>query len=137
VVVPAGGRERLREVELWLIRLIVVHSTAVGILLLFAPTWSANFGGWGSVEPLFFMRQAGVFHIIVAVGYLLEYRQRGGVSFLVFTKSVAFVFLVSVTLFGETAWAVPLSAGGDGLMALVVALVHREATGSVTAGSLP
>ena len=117
---------RWRAVERWLVILIAIHSVAVGILLMFLPRWSAAFGGWGGVEPLFFIRQAGIFHLVVAVGYLLEYHHHRTVRLLVLAKSTAVVFLLAHTLLGAAPWAVPLSAAGDAAMALVIAWTHRR-----------
>ena len=61
-------------------------------------------------------------------GYLLEYFRHGTVTFLLVTKILAVVFLVGIMVFEpDTSWTVPLSALGDGMMALVVYLVHRQA----------
>ena len=118
-----------RRVERCLIGLIALHSVGVGIALMVFTDWSTVFGGWGLAEPRFFARQAGIFHIVVALGYLLEYLRYRGVALLVLAKSIAVVFLLSVAILGEDAtWAVPLSAVGDGLMATVVVLVHRWAS---------
>lgn len=117
-----------RRIELWLIVLIALHSLGVGIALMAFTDWSVAFGGWGRADPRFFVRQAGIFHVVVAVGYLLEYFRYRGVGLLVLAKSAAVVFLLAATLLGSAvAWVVPLSAAGDGLMALVVVLVHRRA----------
>lgn len=122
---------RVRMLERWIVVLIAIHSAGVGLLLLLAPEWSAEFGGWDGVASQFFTRQAGVFHIVVALGYLLEYFRTGGVTFLVVTKSVALVFLTAAFLLGEHAWSVPFSAISDGLMAVVVAAVHTRGGGSL------
>jgi len=121
---------RVRILERWIVVFIAIHSTAVGLLLLIAPGWSAEFGGWSAATPLFFTRQAGVFHIVVAIGYAIEYFRYGSVSFLVATKAVAFVFLAAAFLLGESAWAVPFSAIVDGLMAVVVVGLHTRRRGS-------
>lgn len=62
--------------ERWIVVLVAIHSACVGLLLLLMPEWSAKFGGWGNLMPLFFTRQAGVFHIVVAIGYALDYFDR-------------------------------------------------------------
>ena len=117
---------RPRIVELWLVVLVSVHSLAVGVSLSFFPDWSAALGGWGEVRHTFFPRQGGVFHLVVAVGYLHEYLRYRGVSLILIAKSMAVMFLVAMTLADmDGAWAVPASALGDGLMALTVAFVHR------------
>lgn len=114
--------------ENWLIVLIAIHSYAVGFFLLFLTRWGADFGGWGEVSPLFFARQAGIFHVVVATGYLNEYFRYGGISLLLTAKIMAVLFLVSTMMVAEPApWTIPLSAIGDGAMALVAYLVHRKA----------
>lgn len=119
--------EQLRRLEPWLICLVSAHSVAVAIFLGLLPEWSSNFGGWGRVEPTFFARQAGIFHLVVAAGYVHEYFRHGGVTLLILAKSVAVVFLLLATFSMESvAWAVPVSALGDGLMAVVVLAVHRR-----------
>ncbi len=99
-------------------------------MLLCAPGWATEFGGWSGVSHLFFTRQAGVFHFVVVMAYLGEYHRLRGVSLMVATKTIAFLFLVGAWLLGERAWSVPLSGFADGAMGLVVALVHRAAAGA-------
>ena len=118
-----------RRVERWLIVLIALHSVSVGIALTIFTDWSTTFGGWGPAEPRFFARQAGVFHLAVALGYLLEYQRYRGIGLLVTAKSIAVVFLLLTAILGDdNTWAVPLSALADGLMAAAVILVHRWAS---------
>jgi len=114
--------------EKWLVVLIAIHSYAVGFFLLFFTRWGADFGGWGEVVPLFFARQAGVFHFVVATGYLNEYFRYRGVTLLLTTKVIAVLFLVSMMMVAEPApWTIGPSALADGAMALVAYLVHRKA----------
>lgn len=115
-----------RRVEHWLIVLIALHSYAVGAFLLFLTEWGVGFGGWTGVHPLFFPRQAGIFHFLIATAYLVEYFRYHGVILLVTAKFVAVVFLVAMTLVEPAPWAVGLSALGDGLMGILVVLVHRR-----------
>lgn len=129
-----NGRLPWARVERWLVVLIVLHSAAVGAMLLFAAGWSTRFGGWPAVDPLFFPRQAGAFHFVVAFAYLYEYTRFRGVTILVFTKSVALVFLVVVALLGEGAWSVPFSGAGDGMMGLAALLVHWRVLATRGAG---
>lgn len=115
------------KAERWLVSLIALHSMAVGAGLLFVPQWALAFGGWGRAEPLFFIWQAGVFHFVVAAGYLLEYRRHGAVTFLVMTKSMATVFLFGSALLSHQPWVVWFSGLGDGAMGLCALFVHRQA----------
>ncbi|HVO52092.1 MAG TPA: hypothetical protein VMV60_13945 [Thermoanaerobaculia bacterium] len=108
------------------VHLVALHSVAVGLGLIFLTRWGAALGGWPTVTPLFFARQAGVFHFVVVAGYLLEYHRSGGVTFLLTTKSIAVVFLLTMTALDGGPWLVPASAAADGLMGAAVWLLHRR-----------
>lgn len=123
-----GGKPE--AIERWLVILIAVHSFVVGLFLLLLPDWSAVFGGWGEVEHRFFPRQGGVFHLVVAIGYLNEYFRHRTVSLMIVAKSMAVAFLLAVSFINvDHAWAVPLSAVSDGAMLVAVVLVHRWVRG--------
>jgi hypothetical protein len=117
-----------RRLETILIALVTLHTLIVGSMLLFVPAWALAFGGWkGGTDILFFPRQGGVFHYVVAFGYLYEYFRHRGVALLVAAKTIAFVFLMSLAVVETVPWAVPVSGVLDALMAMVVVLAHRRA----------
>jgi hypothetical protein len=126
---PEGRRvlapDKLAALERALVFLIALHSIVVGLFLTFATHWGARFGGFASPLPLFFPRQAGAFHFVVAGVYLVEYFHYRGVGLLVMTKSMAVVFLFLTALLDSVPWVVPLSGVGDGLMAVAVVLLRR------------
>lgn len=122
------------NLERWLVWLIAAHSVAIGVMLLAVPAWSVRFAGWEGAEPLFFLRQAGVFHFVVATGYVLEYRRNGTVTLLAVTKSMACAFLLASALLTDTAWSVLFSGITDGAMGLAALLVHRRVARGVAAG---
>jgi hypothetical protein len=125
---------RAERLEGLLILLVSLHSYAIGIVLLFATEAGLRFGGWsGDAAPLFFARQGGVFHLVVATGYLAEYARHRGVTLLLVAKATAMVFLVGSSLLGTTPWCVPLSGVADGLMGLVVVIAHRWARAGAAA----
>jgi hypothetical protein len=128
-VVAGAGRSALKRAERALVVLIAAHSVGVGLALLFLTEWGAALGGFGEVRPLFFARQAGAFHVVVAAGYLIECFRYGGVTFLLTTKSIAVAFLATVWLLGGAPWVIPVSALGDGLMAFLAWRVHTLARG--------
>jgi hypothetical protein len=128
--------EGLAALERTLVLLIALHSVVVGLLLTFATDWGARFGGFPSPLPLFFPRQAGAFHFVVAATYLVEYFHYRGVFLLVMTKSIAVVFLFLTAGLDAVPWLVPLSGAGDLLMAVVVVLLRR-ARGLPLAGPRP
>ena len=126
-VVNTSPSSRAR-IEAWLVTLIAVHSYGVGAALLFVPEFGARLGGWDEVTPLFFMRQAGVFHFLVATVYVVEWRRFRTVSFMLLAKCTAVLFLGTLWLVDGEPWVVPVSGLADGLMAIVVAATHRWAS---------
>lgn len=115
----------LATLERALVVLIALHSLVVGLFLTIATEWGARFGGFPSPVPLFFPRQAGAFHFVVAAIYVVEYFHYRGVLLLVTTKSIAVAFLFLASALDSVPWVVPLSGVGDGLMALAVVLLRR------------
>ncbi len=111
----------------WLVLLISAHSLAVGAMLMVVPHWAVRFAGWDGVEPVFFARQAGIFHVVLVSGYLIEYFRYRGILLLLTAKSLALVFLVGLSLLEPTAWAVPFSGVVDGVMGAAVWLAARRA----------
>jgi hypothetical protein len=107
--------------------LVALHTFAVGAGLFFVPSWALRFGGWQVVPPLFFPRQAGIFHFILGTAYLEEHRRWGGVSLLVMAKTFGVVFLVGAALLADVPWFVPVAGAADGLMALFAWLLHSKA----------
>ena len=109
----------------WVV-LVALHSYAVGVFLLFATEWGARFGGFGEVSPLFFARQAGVFHFVLATAYLVEWFVHGGLVIMISAKAMAVAFLVAMWLLGVDAWSVPLSAAGDTVMGVATFVLSRR-----------
>ena len=115
------------QLERVLVTLIALHSFCVGVILCGFPHWAAEFGGWGDLDSLFFVRQGGAFHLVVAAGYLMEYWKLRTVRLLLVAKSVGTVFLILSWLFDQSGpWAVPFAALGDGLMGLSVWWISRR-----------
>ena len=114
---------RLETVGVFLVSL---HSLLIGAGLIVATDWILTFAGWGHVDHLFFPRQSGVFHIIVAVGYWIEHRRHGTIFLMVFAKSSAVIFLLVMSPWKE-AWSVPFSGVTDGLMMVGMVVVNRLA----------
>ncbi len=121
---------RWPAIERLYVVLVALHSLAIGVVLLFLTEWGLAFGGFHDVRPLFFPRQAGAFHLVVAAAYLYDYFVHGRVTVMVMTKCLAVVFLCGVSLLTPLPWLVPLSALGDGLMAALAGFVHRRARGA-------
>ncbi len=110
-----------------LVALIVLHSAALGLAAVVAPEWGLAFTGFGSASPLFFARQVGVFHVVVAAAYAMEWWRHRGVSVLLMAKTTAVCFLGLELARGPQPWIVPVSLVGDAAMALAVVLLVTAA----------
>ena len=111
--------------ERLLIILVSLHSAIIGVVFVVAPDWLVRFGGWEGIDPVFFGRQAGAFHLVLAGTYLIEHFRYRGVTVLVAAKTFAMVFLLACTAVDHLPWAVPVSGVGDAMMAMLVWYVHR------------
>lgn len=118
---------KLTERHEWiLIALVALHSLIIGVVFILAPNWTMQFGGWKHIEPIFFGRQAGAFHIVLAAGYVVEFARHRDINLILIAKSFAFFFLLIYTVIDPLPWAVPTSGVLDGLMALAVWWVHTR-----------
>jgi hypothetical protein len=115
------------RIEAVLVVLIALHSIGIGVGALLLPEWGVRFGGFGTASPLFFVRQVGVFHVVAAMAYLIEYDRYRGVAILLGTKTVAVLFLGAMMLTDHLPWVVPVSAIGDALMGIAAYVVHHKA----------
>lgn len=112
------------ERESLLVVLIALHSYLVGLVLLFASDWAVRFGHWETGGTLFFTRQGGAFHLIVATIYLWAYFRHRSTVPIVVAKSFAVAFLLTMSALGEPV-TVLFSGIVDGLM-LVTLLAVRD-----------
>jgi len=117
---------RLRAL-LWILAL---HSLAVCIGLVLQPSSVLAQAGYQPVGEPFFPVQGGVFHLIMAVAYLLAAseprRHLCLVQFSLIVKSVATVFLLAYWLFVSRIFAVLASGLVDGAMALALLWAYRS-----------
>lgn len=117
-------RDRL---ETLVLVLVAMHSIGVSITMLSIPHWVSTFGGWGPVANPFFVRQGGVFHLVLALGYLMEYFPGRGLRLVLTAKSIATVFLLSAWLLDPAApWALLLAGISDGAMGFTLFLIRRR-----------
>ena len=116
----------MKRLESLGVLLVALHSLIIGLMLIFATEWVLGFAGWAHVDHMFFPRQSGAFHIILAVAYYWEYRKHGTIRLILLAKTTAVVFLLIMSPWKE-AWSVPFSGVFDGLMLAGMALVHKLA----------
>jgi hypothetical protein len=123
------------KLEWWLVLLIALHTYGIGVALLALPEWALRFGGWQTIPPLFFPRQAGVFHLVLGTGYLFEYLRLRSVSLLLTAKTCGAVFLLAATVVASVPWFVTFAGVVDGLMGLAVLAVRRQVSAASAAAS--
>ncbi len=110
--------------------LVALHSFLVGLALMFMPREYFNlYFNYQPVSERFFSVQAGVFHIVLSIGYgltAIDWRRFEGVVVLsVIAKFVATVFLFSYSAFVAWILVVFLSGVGDFFMGLAIVWAYR------------
>lgn len=106
-----------RERALWLVALVVsLHSLLLGFTVMAFPARFLALITWPYPERPFFPSQAGVFLMLLSLAYFLALKYRGMVRFIIFSKVVAFAFLMFHFLFVGAPFIVFPTALLDGLM---------------------
>ena len=117
------------RIEIFL-KLVALHSFAVGIGLIFLPAKYLEFFGFANTSACFFQLQGGVFHLVMTVAYWLAAKHLekspGMIHLVIIAKSMAFVFLLIYFFAKEQSWMVLVSAMGDGLMAAIIFTFFRQ-----------
>lgn len=131
---PVVPSERWRRAERTLVVLIALHSAAIGLVALFATTWGLRLAGFEGARPLLFPRQVGIFHLLAACAYSIEYFRYRGVSILLTSKGLAVAFLAAIALVEELPRLIPLAAAGDAAMAIAVMAVRARTTPGLPRG---
>ncbi len=114
----------------FLLWIFVLHTLGVAIgLIVLSPEYLIYFG-FQNFQCRFFQMQAGIFHLVMAVAYLLALYQGesapGLIYFAVFAKSIAAVFLAFYYLFVEQIWMILLSALGDGFLGMLLLVLYNQ-----------
>ncbi len=109
--------------------LVALHSAAVGVGLIFSSAPLLGRLGFQSVGEPFFVVQGGVFHLVMAVAYLMAAwdpaRRPTLVVFSIVVKVMATVFLTIYWLAVARVLTILASGLVDAAMALVIALARR------------
>ncbi|HUK65774.1 MAG TPA: hypothetical protein VLV17_03045 [Anaeromyxobacteraceae bacterium] len=112
--------------ELLLVAVAVAEGAVIGVWLGAFPALALRAGGFPPA-PLFFVRWAGVLHLLLGFGYGLEWLRFRRVTLLVSAKALTALFLTA-TLFGEGLPALMSTAlVFELLMAVAGALLHGPA----------
>ena len=128
--------QRRLSILLWLVAL---HSLAVGIGLIAAPDSLLSFFGFPFGGERFFRAQAGVFHFVMVVVYLMaasRFVVSSDSTYLAITaKMMAMVFLVFYYLLVSQVWMILISGIGDGAMGLLILWGYRSFRRSLSSPS--
>lgn len=114
----------------FLLWIFVLHTTGVAAGLCLLPTAYLVYFGFEGYQGHFFQAQAGIFHLVMGVAYLLAlfYGEKSPalIFFAVFAKSMAAVFLMIYYFFFEQYWIFLFSALGDGMLGLSLLLIYTH-----------
>ena len=109
--------------------LVAIHSLIVGILLIFFPASVMGNFGYDNINEPFFMRQGGVFHLVMCVAYVMAayyyMHQRTLIVFSIIAKMIATIFLFFYYFFISQIWMVLFSAFGDAFMAVLIFILYK------------
>ncbi len=107
-----------------LLILIAIHSFCVGVGLIIRPAELMQLFGFGICYERFFPTQGGVFHVVMAVGYLMAAynvdQYHCLVIFSIIVKIMATVFLFTYFIAVEQIWLVLASGFSDGVMGIAI-----------------
>ena len=115
----------VRRFEIILIFLITMHSTILGVAMLFQPSRTLIIFGWNYQGATFFPSQTGLFLLLFAGTYFATIWHRGLIWLIIASKTSAVVFLISeYLLLGSAApLTILVAALLDGLMAVSIVTV--------------
>jgi hypothetical protein len=119
--------ETYLEFVLWL---FILHTTGVALGLILLPTEYLSLFGFENYQGNFFKVQAGVFHLVMGLAYLLALHYYRRIPALVFfsiiAKSMALVFLVIYYFFFENNWIILASGIADGALGLLLLILYSQ-----------
>ena len=127
-----GQAENLRYLKYTkvFLYLVALHSFAVALALMFAPSELMAFFGYSAITEPFFKVQAGVFHIVMVVAYLFAandpLRNKTMITYSITIKFIATLFLLLYFIFVAPVIIIILSGAGDFLMGLILLYLYRN-----------
>ncbi len=118
------------KIRIWLkvlLYLFAIHSLTAGLLLIILPEDSLAYFGF-IITNRFFTTQSGIFHVVMAVCYILAAQKLDSdgilISFIIIAKSIAAIFLLTYYLFIEHILLVIIFGFGDLIMAIVLWIAY-------------
>jgi len=109
---------------LWL---IAAHSVAMGLALIIQPAVLMEWSGFGSEYERFFPAQGGVFHLLMAVAYVMgavnSKKYHYLIIFSMIVKAVATTFLLIYCFIVEFKWIILIFGLVDGMMGVMIFII--------------
>jgi len=113
--------EKFLSTVLWL---VAVHSIAMGLALITQPDVLMEWSGFRFEYEHFFPAQGGVFHLLMAVAYIMGAVNSNKyiylIVFSIIVKAVATTFLLVYCFIIEFKWIILISGIGDGVMGVMI-----------------
>ena len=111
----------LLSTVLWL---IAAHSIAMGLALIIQPDILMEWSGFRSEYEHFFPAQGGVFHLLMAVAYIMgainSKKYHYLIVFSIIVKAVATTFLIVYCITVEFKWTILIFGFVDGVMGAMI-----------------
>lgn len=119
--------EKLLSIFLFLVAL---HSICVGIGLIIFPSSLFVALGFEQTFDRFFSTQGGVFHIAMAVCYVMagydKIKFKELIIFSIIVKFIATIFLTLYFILISSKWLIIASAASDFLMAIIIYYLYQK-----------
>lgn len=110
--------------------LISIHSFIVGILLMLLSASAIKYFGFIGYEDNFFRVQGGIFHVVMAMAYMLPVinfsKHHSIMIFIIIAKITATVFLISYYLISAPIITVLLSGISDFAMGIIMLFLYLK-----------
>ncbi len=113
-------------VELAVVVAAVLQGAIVGGWLALFPAAALKAGGFPAA-PAFFVRWAGVLHLVLSAGYAIDYYRYRRVLLLVVAKASTAVFLLVLGLVDSLPELLYLAILVEGVLAAAAGVLHRPA----------
>jgi hypothetical protein len=108
--------------------LVGMHSVLLGLIIYFFTDLFYEVFFTASIENFFFVRQSGIFLFLIGIFYLYPLFNLKNlynlILLVIFSKTVAVIFLISNAGFAASPATIYLAAFFDGLMAIVLATAY-------------
>lgn len=123
-----------KKLKIFLI-LIALHTFLIGVALIILPADLFSIFGYNNLNEPFFAIQAGVFHIVLSIGYIVavneKCKERYFLQYIILIKFIAFVFLILYYLIAANIPVIILSAIIDLILGILLLMFYLKLKGVI------